>query len=145
MELLGVLKELEKCLIGKWFIGDGALLGIIRGGGLISYDNDIDIYILEGTEIDLNDSCLKKHQYYKEKIIIPQFTKNHIDIFTLKKGDDGRYVTKWPNLYFTEEELQLVENYSLGFKVFIPADAEGVLERQYGKDWRTPNKDFKYY
>ena len=190
MELLGVLKELEKCLIGKWFIGDGALLGIIRGGGLISYDNDIDIYILEGTDIDLNDSILKKQKYYicdkiyhpdneieklntwkeycsniksnnrqlnrsqvmslaskdyKEKRIIPQFTKNHIDIFTLKKGDDGRYVTKWPNLYFTEEELQLVENYSLGFKVFIPADAEGVLERQYGKDWRTPNKDFKYY
>ncbi len=189
MELIGVLKELVKHMKGKWFIGDGALLGIIREGGLISYDHDIDIYILEDTEIDLNHSCLKKQKYYicdkvydpdneivkvnswleynshikfnnrhlnraqvmslaskdyKEKKIIPEFTKNHIDIFTLKKGEDGRYTTNWDNLYFTEEELQLVEDYSLGFKVFIPNNAEAILERQYG-DWRTPNKDFKYY
>ncbi len=190
MDLIGVLKELVKHMKGKWIIGDGALLGIIREGGLISYDDDIDIYILEDTEIDLNDSILKKQKYYicdkvyhpdnekekiniwkeycshiktnnrhlnraqimslaskdyKEKKIIPEFTKNHIDIFTLKKGEDGRYTTKWPNLYFTEEELQLVEDYSLGFKIFIPNNAEAILERQYGSDWRTPNPDFKYY
>lgn len=190
MDLPGVLKELVKHMKGKWIIGDGALLGIVRGGCLISYDHDIDIYILEDTEIDLNHSCLKKQKYYicdkiydpdnekekiniwkeycshiktnnrhlnraqvmslaskdyKEKKIIPEFTKNHIDIFTLKKGEDGRYTTNWDNLYFTEEELQLVEDYSLGFKVFIPNNAEAILERQYGSDWRTPNKDFKYY
>ena len=190
MDLIGVLKELVKHMKGKWIIGDGALLGIIREGGLISYDHDIDIYILEDTEIDLNDSILKKQKYYicdkiydpdnekekiniwkeycshiktnnrhlnraqimslaskdyKEKKIIPEFTNNHIDIFTLKKGEDGRYTTKWPNLYFTEEELQLVEDYSLGFKIFIPNNAEAILERQYGSDWRTPNPDFKYY
>jgi len=190
MDLIGVLKELVKHMKGKWIIGDGALLGIIREGGLISYDDDIDIYILEDTEIDLNDSILKKQKYYicdkvyhpdnekekiniwkeycshiksnnrhlnraqvmslaskdyKEKKIIPEFTKNHIDIFTLKKGEDGRYTTNWDNLYFTEEELQLVEDYSLGFKIFIPNNAEAILERQYGSDWRTPNPDFKYY
>ena len=190
MDLIGVLKELVKHMKGKWIIGDGALLGIIREGGLLSYDHDIDIYILEDTEIDLNDSILKKQKYYicdkvyhpdnekekiniwkeycshiktnnrhlnrakimslaskdyKEKKIIPEFTNNHIDIFTLKKGEDGRYTTKWPNLYYTEEELQLVEDYSLGFKIFIPNNAEAILERQYGSDWRTPNPDFKYY
>tara|TARA_R110001592_G_scaffold72574_2_gene221554 strand:+ start:77 stop:649 length:573 start_codon:yes stop_codon:yes gene_type:complete len=190
MELLGVLKELIPCLKGKWFIADGSLLGIIREGGLISYDDDIDIYIMEDTEIDLSHSILKKQKYYicdkiyhphnqivkvntwleytrhiknknrklnrpnvmalagkdyKEKKIIPQFTTNHIDIFTLKKGEDGRYTTNWDNYYYTEEELQLIEDYTLGFKVFIPNNAEGVLERQYGKDWRVPKKDFKYY
>ena len=60
MDLLSVLKELIPCFKGKWFVGDGALLGIIRGGGLISYDSDIDIYIMEDTIIDLNDSILKK-------------------------------------------------------------------------------------
>ena len=66
---------------------------------------------------------------YKEKKIIPEFTKNHIDIFVLKKDEDGRYRTTWPNLYFTEEELELKENYDLGFQVFIPDNAEDILER----------------
>ena len=191
MELLSVLKELIPCFKGKYFIGDGALLGIIRGGGLIPYDHDIDIYIMEDTIIDLNHSILKKQKYYicdkiynpdnekekvnswleynshiktnnrhlnrsqvmslaskdyKEKKIIPNFTKNHIDIFTLKKDEaDGRYRTKWPNLYFTEEELELKENYDLGFKVFIPNNVEQVLSRQYGPDWKIPNKNFKYF
>ena len=190
MDLIGVLKQLIPSIKGKWFIGDGALLGIIREGGLISFDNDIDIYILEDTEINLNDSILKKQKYYicdkvyhpdneivkvntwleycrhiknnnrhlnrpqvmslagkdyNEKKIIPEYTNNHIDIFILKKDEDGRYTTNWDNYYYKEAELQLVEDYSLGFKVFIPSNAEGVLERQYGKDWRVPKKDFKYY
>ena len=190
MELLSVLKELIPCFKGKWFIGDGALLGLIREGGLISYDSDIDIYIMEDTIIDLNDSILKKQKYYicdkvyhpdnekekvnswleycshiktnnrhlnrsqvmslaskdyKDKKIIPQFTNNHIDIFVLKQDEGGRYRTTWDNLYFTEEDLYLKENYDLGFKVFIPNNVEAILERQYGSDWQIPNKDFKYY
>ena len=190
MDLLSVLKELIPCFKGKYFIGDGALLGIVRGGCLIPYDHDIDIYIFEDTIIDLNHSCLKKQKYYicdkiynpdnekekiniwkeycshiktnnrhlnrpqvmslaskdyKEKKIIPQFTNNHIDIFVLKQDEGGRYRTTWDNLYFTEEELELKENYDLGFKVFIPNNVEQVLSRQYGSDWQIPNKNFKYF
>ena len=71
------------------------------------------------------------------------FIKSHI--FILKKDEDGRYTTNWDNLYFTEEELELKENYDLGFKIYIPSNCEQLLERQYGKDWKIPNKDFKYF
>ena len=82
MDLLGVLKELIPCLKGKWFVGDGCLLGLIRGGGLISYDNDIDIYIMEDTEIDLNDSILKKQKYYIcDKVYHPDNEKEKINIW----------------------------------------------------------------
>ena len=65
MELIEILKELIPHIKGTWFIGDGALLGLIREGKLIDYDKDIDIYILEDTKIDLNNSInLKKQKYY---------------------------------------------------------------------------------
>ncbi len=47
--------------------------------------------------------------------------------------------------YFTKEDLDLKINNDLGFPVNIPNNAEEVLERQYGYDWRIPNKKFKYY
>ena len=190
MDLITVLKDLIPCIQGKWFIADGALLGIIREGGLISYDHDIDIYVFKDTKIDLSKSLLKLQKYYicdkvysplnpKEKLntwleycayvktnnrklnraqilnlagkdydekrIVPIFTTNHIDIFTLKKSEDGKYRTDWPDYYYNESELELVENYDLGFKVWIPNNAVDVLERQYGSDWHIPNEYFKYY
>mgnify|MGYP003635889526 FL=1 len=194
MELIEVLKELIPHIKGTWFVGDGALLGLIREGKLIDYDNDIDLFILEDTKIDLNDrnnsTNLKKQKYYicdkvydinnkqeqlntwleycshikglnrhlnraqvfnfaakdyDEKKIIPKFTNNHIDIFTLKKNENKTYTTTWDNIYYTEEDLQLKENYDLGFKVYIPNNAEDILERQYGESWKIPNPDFKYF
>ena len=197
-DLLEVLKELIPCIKGKWFVADGALLGLVREGKLIDYDNDIDLYILEDTIIDLNDSInLKLQKYYlcdkvyninyekdkkntwleycsitklrnqhfnrsqvlieakkdyKEKKIIPEFTINHIDIFIIKKKDkeDNNYyldddAIKIGCPYITEEDLQVLENYDLGFKVYIPNNAEAILKRQYGESWKIPNPNFKYY
>ena len=191
MELIEILKELIPHIKGTWFIGDGALLGLIREGKLIDYDKDIDIYILEDTKIDLNNSInLKKQKYYicdkvydinnkienvntwfewcrhikcfnrhlnraqvlnlaakdyDEKKIIPKFTNNHIDIFKLKKNENKTYTTTWDNYYYNEEDLQVKENYDLGFKVYIPNNAETILERQYGESWKIPNPHFKYF
>lgn len=197
MDLIGVMKELVNRLEGNWIVSDGCLLGIIREGGLISYDNDIDLILDEECKINLNGSCLKIQEYYCcDKIYDPEneivkvnkwteycgyikmnninlgrkdilsmasktykeegkdieFTKNHIDIFRVKKDTStGKYFFKgaWskfqPNQYYTEDEMTGCVDHTLGFPVRIPCNAEEVLERIYGKDWRTPNKDFKYY
>ena len=197
MDLVGVLKELVSRLKGNWIVSDGALLGLIRGGGLIEYDNDIDLILDEDCEIDLNGSSLKIQEYYIcDKIYHPEneivkankwteycgyikmnnmklgrkdilslasktykeegkdieFTKNHIDIFRVKKDTStGKYLFKgsWgkfqPHQYYTEDEMKGCVDNTLGFPVRIPCNAEEVLERIYGKDWRIPNKDFKYY
>ena len=63
-ELLSVLDRLKLAIIGDWFVGDGALLGIHRQGKLIEYDNDIDLILDEDCEIDLNGSSLKIQEYY---------------------------------------------------------------------------------
>ena len=61
-----MLKDLIKCIDGPWFVGDGALLGLIREKGLIEYDNDIDIYLLPDSSINLENSLLKKQKYYMD-------------------------------------------------------------------------------
>ena len=196
MDLVNVLRELIPCIKGKWFIGDGALLGLTREKKLISYDNDIDLYFLEDTTIDLTDSILEQQQYYlcnkiynpnndKEKHnpwleycsiiklrnpkfnrsqvlleakkdyhlkkIISKFTKDHIDIFIIKKNiEDNRYylsddATKIGVPYLTEDDLKIKINTDLGFDVNIPNNAEQILERQYGPKWHIPDPNFKYY
>ena len=133
MKLIEVLQELIPRINGSYWLGDGAFLGLVREGKLIDYDNDIDLYILQDTTIDLSDSILEQQQYYlcnkiynpnndklklntwleycslikmnntklnrsqvfqlaketyNEKKIINKFTKDHIDIFILKKEGD---------------------------------------------------------
>ena len=66
-ELFSMLQELIPCICGDYFVGDGALLGIVRDGKLIEGDNDIDIYLCENSYIDmdkLNKTSLKKTYYY---------------------------------------------------------------------------------
>ena len=192
MTLQQVLMELLPKITGSYWLGDGGLLGLTRNGKLIENDNDIDLYILQDTIIDLNDSPLCSQRYhicdkiyfpdnkpiklnpwkeycsitkvfnpslnrskvmelasktYKDNKIIPKFTENHIDIFTLKQNpNDQRYYTNWKkNYYYNEDDLKPVINTDLGFPVNIFNNAEEVLERQYGTSWKIPNPDFKYF
>jgi len=50
---------------GKWFVADGALLGIKRNKDLLDFDDDIDIYVLPTTKINW-DKLNNKYKYYKD-------------------------------------------------------------------------------
>ena len=60
-----MLKDIIPCIEGKWFVADGALLGIIREGDLLDFDEDIDIYILPETKINW-DKLPNKYKYNKD-------------------------------------------------------------------------------
>ena len=60
-----MLKDLIPCFEGPWFVGDGGLLGLIRQGGLLEFDDDIDIFILPETKINW-DKLPDKYGYYKD-------------------------------------------------------------------------------
>jgi len=62
-----MLKDLIPCIEGKWFVGDGALLGLIRKGDLLEFDDDIDIFITPETKINW-DKLPDKYNYYKDYI-----------------------------------------------------------------------------
>lgn len=185
------LKNLIPAIKGDWFLGDGGLLGIVRSGNIIPYDNDLDIFLLPGSYIDkdiLKSQGLESQEYYmdtkiynpkncpnhlntwlefcsyfnfinrkkkfnrsqllkaaseeyKKHKIKPNFTLPYIDVYHL---NDNLTLNHW-DIHYKPEEMKLKENFDLGFKIFIPNNAEDILERQYGKDWRTPKPGFSWY
>ena len=92
----------------------------------------------------LTSRCAKT---YKEEKIIPQFTDPYIDIFYLK-WDGDKYIIgdNWANIYYTEEEVLLLDtNSDLGFDVPIPNNAHDILKRQYGDDYMIADPNFTYF
>ena len=63
--LTEILKDLRNHIKGDWFVGDGALLGLTRNGKLIPWDNDIDIFLLPNSTIDLSNSHLESKRKVK--------------------------------------------------------------------------------
>lgn len=64
-KLKEMLKDLIPCIEGKYIVADGALLGIIREGDLLDFDDDVDIYLLPGTKINY-DKLPTKYKYSKD-------------------------------------------------------------------------------
>jgi len=62
-----MLKDILPCIEGKYIIADGALLGLMREGDLLEFDDDIDIYILPETKINW-DKLPNKYKHYKDYI-----------------------------------------------------------------------------
>jgi len=83
-QLRDILKAVPDCVVGPWFVGDGALLGLVREGRMIEYDDDIDIYLLPGSYIDTdklkNKYNLEYQKYYIcDKIYNPKNKKKKLN------------------------------------------------------------------
>ena len=52
-ELIDMLAKVIPCIEGRYIMSDGALLGLIRDGGFIPTDNDIDLFLLPDSSINL--------------------------------------------------------------------------------------------
>jgi len=75
-------------------------------------------------------------------------TDHNIDIFYLIDRGDKYTIDNWDNIFFYKTELNELEYFTLqGVEVIVPKLKErmSILQRQYGKDYMTPNKDFKYF
>jgi len=184
------LKRLIPAIRGDWFLSDGGLLGIERQGNLLEWDNDLDIYLLPGSSIDIDvlrkqgldlqdyymdtkvyDPSLENNNLktwseymgytrvlnkdiklnrcqlmklaaidYKEKKIKPKFTVPYIDVYYLR---DDLSISCW-DIKYDEEDMELEENFDLGFKIYIPNNRDKILKKLYGEDWRIPNPDFQH-
>ena len=60
-----MLKEILPIFEGTYFVADGALLGIVREGDLLEFDDDVDIYILPTTIINWY-KLPDKYKYFKD-------------------------------------------------------------------------------
>jgi len=104
-------------------------------------------WILRIEKTDLKRSKLPKtftKILMTKRIIIPVFLReklaNSVENFYYKIGCKIVDI-RIPKKYFTN--LTEIEFYNTKFKA--PSKIEEYLELRYGKDWRTPQKDYVYY
>lgn len=165
-EVLAILKNLldEHKILG--FADFGTLLGIIREGKLMPFDQDIDYAIING-EPDTTRRILERNEFklwreyrINDRIVQHSFRyrSNKVDI-NYYISDDKKSKT-W--LFYrsnkrisgntrdvVEMQYSLIKEVeSINFKdktINIPKNAELVLEEKYGKNWRIPDSNWVYW
>jgi len=147
-----VSQLLEKNGIVYW-ITAGTFLGAVRSGGIIKWDDDIDIMI----PVEYKDKLYKlfennktfyiyKNNKYCDKILYQNNDKLFIDVFygssNLVNGkiviDHNNFwcILAWPNEYFYLDKLFPLRKYKFGvYEVYGPKEYQDFMERNFSKKW----------
>ena len=70
-ELLDLLNDLSKAIVGDWVVYGGLMLGLHRDGKPLHWDNDIDILLFDDAYIDFNllpESVSHQKYYMNNKV-----------------------------------------------------------------------------
>ncbi len=153
----------------KWWLDAGTCLAVVRNGDFIAETDDVDIGIDVGENHPPWDFLMKDFQEagwglakirtYKQLFMTIGFTgPEKVDIFFYHKK--GEYL--WHTICGWEDERQKRKVYKpekfpealfmtlkeVQFKdrtVFLPNPPEMYLVHRYGRDWSTPNPDYKFW
>lgn len=156
LELFFYMVELlEKNKITFW-IDCGTLLGAVRNGKIIPWDNDCDlgIYVEDAERLAKLQLKIQKDGYeltvdrnskYARILRIhqPGNFDFHVDVFTWKtKGDIMPWCCNNPLVSFAYHNTADIQNLGLikfeGKMLPCPNPPENTLIRFFGEDWRIP-------
>ncbi len=145
----------------RCFVNSGTLLGLVRDGGLIAHDDDVDLAVIlsAGDQVDaaaewtalrarlaeagLLDLEFEKLRRRHSKVRVHGGVR--VDLFPAWMAPDGVYV--WPHTHgevTPEDLLPLVPRQVSGVQVMLPRRPEPLLESNYGPDWRIPDPTFRF-
>ncbi len=144
------------------FLVYGTLLGAVRDGKLIGYDNDVDLGYLSGHEHPV-DIAREGFRVQRElvrrgwvvrrgsggrlnvRLRMPDATMRFIDVFTCFWVEDTFYIPAdvWGPLP-REAVLPLGSVELMGVELPAPADPKALLAATYGPSWRVPDPSFRY-
>ena len=151
------------------FADFGTCLGIVREHRLLQHDLDIDIGVVADiTQQKAVRVAMERlgyrlwRQYIRGEYVVEESYKYNdikVDLNYYEMTDD--YAKTWlfyrkPDVVYTNCERNIVEMTYSPIKevrqeivdnvpVFIPSNAEQLLEEKYGSNWRTPDKGWIYW
>ena len=148
VEFLEILEEYKVI----YFVDYGTLLGIVRDGAILKWDEDIDFKIYHDektTLIDIINSIKKDGWIVQEHYngITINVTSDKIKTFTI----DFEIICE-TKISYTSEEYEFpkryFENYELiywkGMDIKVPSYYIEYLAYLYGEDWGIPKSNFSF-
>lgn len=157
-----------------YFLDFGTLLGMVREGGFLGHDSDIDIGVIED-RIGMSDH-VRKHllsagftlvmaYVYKGKNVQESYLCEHVKVDICYYVNDAASSQCW--LFYSNPRKQQVYPSANSASVYafryrkitevttirahngtalkVPCGFEDLLVEKYGPGWRTPDKNWKYW
>lgn len=137
----------------------GTLLGLVREGGLISFDKDIDIG-LPHTEMERAVRCMENNGWVESpnqfltnpRAMVHPVKKVSVDLsgFVIDEENNQAYTGFWladvphewnANTYYPPVTLKK-DTTPAGEPIWSLQNPEAWLVALYGKDWKTPDPNF---
>lgn len=142
---------------GRYFVVDGTLLGLVREGGFISRDYDIDFGMwAEDYDPKLVDAMAAAGFAFRgfkgkpDNGLVLKFGRDRIPIDIALYYREGGHA--WAAAY-KGQDLQMRYRYPAfgtepaslcGVPVFVPSPPEAYLQAIYGRNWRWPVRNWEY-
>lgn len=159
-----VTSILDKHDIPYW-LDDGTLLGIVRDGCLIPWDNDLDISVPGEYAVKVlalrkkflpryffkpyylkSDWYPGKERSVKIRSLFSRLVRDslHLDVFfKYKVGEDYHWHESHCNKKIESHYYDNCKKITWdGREYWIPADEKNYLKERYGPSWNTPVKEF---
>lgn len=152
----------------RYMLSDGTLLGMVRDGGFIAWDNDTDLMVpIDGFDPrilrDLHDEGFELTRCFGFPDDGMEFTLHRqgveTDLFFLYPRGPEVYVSAywWDDDYWRDNGYGTAEWIDYchppfeegwidlhGHRFRAPADPDSYLTRGYGDSWRLPNDTWDY-
>lgn len=128
------------------WISSGTLLGLYRDKQLIPHDTDIDVNVLDSSEIKLEGFDLIRTIRFDGKPMQTAFIKDGIifDIYYFYSGIKDGLAMNYNDCGVIEKPLEFITTLGTlehnGINYPTPSNLDAFLEWRYGTDWRIPKK-----